>query len=171
MLCGTTDEGGQQRDAIASVLGRTPSGLFIMAVADADGRETGMLVSWVQQASFDPPAVTVALNKKRFLNDWLAGRPDMALSLVGESQTDFLKHFSRGFEADEPAFDGIDVTRGKNGLPVLTGALGYLEGHVAGQIEAGDHLVYLVEIDGAGTGDALSQQQPIVRIRNNGFMY
>src|SRR3954470_14756244 len=58
--------------SVGAVLGRTPSGLFVISAADADGRETAMLASWVQQASFSPPMVTVALNRKRYLNDWLA---------------------------------------------------------------------------------------------------
>ncbi len=40
---------------IAQVLGRIPSGIFVLTVGDDTGRETGMLASWVQQASFDPP--------------------------------------------------------------------------------------------------------------------
>ena len=49
-------------DAIGPVLGRTPSGVFILTASSGDGQETGMLASWVQQASFDPPAITVAVN-------------------------------------------------------------------------------------------------------------
>lgn len=158
-------------EAVAPILGRTPSGIFILTAADAEGRETGMLVSWVQQASFDPPMVTVAVNKERFLNDWLRRSPELALSLVGESQTRFLKHFARGFDPGEPAFDGVKVIRGETGLPLLASALGWLEGRVAGRLEAGDHFIYLVEITGAGAGEQLDSKRPMVHIRRNGFRY
>ncbi|MFG0335027.1 MAG: flavin reductase family protein [Maioricimonas sp. JB049] len=162
---------GTFRDAIAPVLGRTPSGLYILVAGDGEGDQTGMLASWVQQASFEPPAVTVAVNKSRYLNDWLAKSPQVVLNLVGESQKQFLGHFGRGFEPGEPAFEGVATTRATNGLPTLTEALGYLEGKVTGQVDAGDHMVYVVEITAAGHGPALASERPWVHIRKNGFSY
>lgn len=159
------------RDTIAAVLGRTPSGVFILTAGDGTGRETGMLASWVQQASFEPPTLSVAVNKKRYLNDWIKSQPKLALSLVGEAQTSLVKHFGRGFEPDEPAFEGLETVRGATGLPVLQEALGYLEGRVTGQIEAGDHIVYLLEVEAAGEGALLSEKRPMVHIRKNGFSY
>ncbi len=159
------------REIIGRVLGRTPSGVFILTASDGNGRETGMLASWVQQASFEPPMVSVAVNAKRYLNDWLAAEPRIALSLVGKSQTRFLKHFGRGFEPDQPAFEGLEVRRGTVGLPVLADALGYLEGQVVSKMTAGDHIVYFVEISGAGAGASLGEEEPMVHIRKNGFNY
>ena len=59
---------------IAPVLGRIPSGVFILVAGDGTGRRTGLLTSWVQQASFEPPQVTIAVNKSRYLIDWLQDR-------------------------------------------------------------------------------------------------
>lgn len=159
------------RDHIASVLGRTPSGLFVLTARAADGRETGMLASWVQQASFDPPMVTVAVNRKRFLHDWLADSPGIVLNLVGEGQKQFLKQFSAGFGPDEPAFDDCELKKSASGLPVLADALGYLEGRVTGQLETGDHVVYVVEITSAGTGPHFAKTAPWVHVRKNGLNY
>ena len=167
----TTNESQSNLDAVAPVLGRTPSGIFVLTASDGLGHSTGMLASWVQQASFDPPAVTVAVNKKRYLNDWLDKSPQMALSLVGESQTEFLKHFGRGFDPDQPAFEGIATTLTANGLPVLRDALGYLDGRVTGRLETGDHVVYLLKITGAGSGENLESEKPMVHIRKNGMNY
>ena len=164
-------EPDSSRETMGAVLGRVPSGVFILTAGDGKGGETGMLASWVQQASFEPPMVTVAVNRKRYLNDWLKENPHAALSLVGESQTQFLKHFGRGFEPDQPAFEGVETVRGEFGVPVLAEALGYLEGKVVGQVEAGDHMVYLLELTGAGKWDALDTEKPMVHIRKNGFSY
>ncbi len=159
------------RERIAPVLGRTPSGIFVLTASDGEGRETGMLASWVQQASFSPPMVSVAVNRRRYLHDWLKKSPHLALSIVAESQSRFLKHFGRGFEPEEPAFEGVNIIRGETGLPVLADALGYLEGRVIGQGEAGDHVVYFVEIIGAGSGENIATHKPMVHIRKNGFNY
>mgnify|MGYP002622560306 CR=1 FL=1 len=158
-------------DAIASVLGRTPSGIFILTAGDGADAETGMLASWVQQAGFDPPAVSVAVNNKRYLNDWLAKSPRVVLNLVGESQKQYLGHFGRGFEPDQLAFEGVEVQRSPGGLPILADALGWMEGQVAAQADAGDHTVYIIHIESAGAGPALETEKPWVHIRKNGRNY
>lgn len=163
-----TDEA---RADIGAVLARTPSGLFILTACGPDGRQTGMLASWVQQASFDPPALSVAVNKKRYVNDWLQANPAVVLNLVGETQKQYLGHFGRGFDPDEPAFDGIPTTAGPNGTPALSDALGWLAGTVTGRIDAGDHYVYAVRIEAAHRGAALDSERPWVHIRKNGFNY
>lgn len=159
------------RETIGAVLGRTPSGLFILTARAADGRETGLLASWVQQASFEPPMVTVAVNRKRYVHDWLGESPQVALNLVGEGQKQFLKHFGAGFEPGAPAFDGLTIRRGETNVPLLADALGYLEGHVRGQLETGDHVVYAVEIVAAGQGPGFAATPPWVHVRKNGFNY
>ena len=158
-------------DAIAPVLGRTPSGVYILTARHADGRETGALVSWVQQASFSPPMVTVAVNKKRYLHDWFREAPDIVLNLVGETQKQFLKQFGAGFGPDEPAFEGVAIQRSPAGVPILTEALGYLAGIVRSQLETGDHVIYAVEITAAGSGPDFDAGKPMVHIRKNGFNY
>ncbi len=159
------------REAIGQVLGRTPSGIYILTVGNQDGQSTGMLASWVQQASFEPPMVTVAVNKKRYVNDWLNESPQVVLNLVGEDQKSLLGHFGRGFEPDQPAFDGLETNIASNGLPVLNDALGYLEGQISGMLETGDHFVYAIEIQGAQAGESLEDSKPMVHIRRNGFNY
>jgi flavin reductase (DIM6/NTAB) family NADH-FMN oxidoreductase RutF len=161
----------EQREAIAPILGKTPSGVFILTVADGAGRETGMLASWVQQASFDPPIVSVAVNAKRYVNDWLRQHPVAAVSIVGKSGSGAVfKHFGKGFESDEPAFEGVETSRGSTGLPLLSGAIGAIEGRIVGEVEAGDHVVYLLRIEDARAGTAIDED-PYVHLRKNGFNY
>jgi flavin reductase (DIM6/NTAB) family NADH-FMN oxidoreductase RutF len=167
----TATQDAPLRDTIGKVLGRTPSGVFILTCSDGAGHETGMLASWVQQASFDPPMVSVAVNRKRYLHDWLAAAPRVALNLLGESHGRFLKHFGRGFEPDEPAFEGVATARSAAGLPILSEALGHLEGVVSSVTEAGDHILYLIEITSAAAHDELATVKPMVHIRKNGFNY
>lgn len=164
--------GEELRESIGKVLGQAPSGVFIVTAGDGQGHETGMLASWVQQAAFDPPALTVAINRKRYLVDWLAQQPRLAVSIVGEQQKELLRHFGRGFEPDVPAFEGIGIDRAPaTGLPVLSDSLGWLEGEVTGRLDAGDHLVCLVTLTGGGTGPRLGEEPPMVHIRRNGFSY
>lgn len=164
-----TDE---QRDLIAPILGKTPSGVFILTANDGEGNETGMLASWVQQASFEPPIVSVAVNTKRYLNDWLQKTQVAAVSLVGKSKSgSFFKQFGKGFDPVVPAFDGIEITRGTTGVPLLADALGSLEGTIIQSIETGDHTIFFLQIENAVKGFAFDADEPFVHIRKNGFSY
>src|SRR5689334_892497 len=91
------------RQIVGQVLGRIPSGIWILAVRDAEGRETGMLASWVQQASFEPPQVTVAVNRERYIHPWLEQTGVATLSLLGETQKSLVSHFGNGFHPHEEA--------------------------------------------------------------------
>ena len=95
--------------AFDSVLGRVPSGIFILTVGSGP-RATGMLSSWVMQAGFEPPMISVGVKLGRYVCDWLTEGQPFVLNLVGESQTDLLKHFGKGFEPDAPAFEGLAIT-------------------------------------------------------------
>lgn len=169
----------EQREQIAPVLGRIPSGLSILTVIDPPKNntennaenETGMLASWVQQVSFEPPMITIAVNRQRYLNDWLSDGVFVAVNLLAESNGSYLKHFGRGFEPGEPAFDGLEIARSENGLPVLTDTLGFLEARICGQLSAGDHILYTAEVTSAGSGPLLDQKNPFVHVRKNGFHY
>jgi flavin reductase (DIM6/NTAB) family NADH-FMN oxidoreductase RutF len=159
------------KEQVGPVLGRIPSGVFILTARGPEGEQTGMLASWVQQASFEPPTLTVAVNTKRYINDWLEDGAPVALSLVGESQKNLLGHFGKGFEPGEPAFEGLFTATTEKGLTVLSDALGWLEGIVKAAVPGGDHMIYVVELTDGRPGDKLEAEKPFVHIRKNGFGY
>ena len=157
---------------LAAVLGRIPSGIFILTSRDAtaaEPRETGMLASWVMQAGFEPPMVTVAMGKKRYLADWLLRGESFVLNLVGHEQGSLLKHFGKGFEPGEPAFEGLRIARSPAGLPVLTDCLGYLECNPTAHVESGDHYIVLAQVLAAEMLD--EEARPMVHLRKNGLHY
>ena len=156
-------------ETIAQALGRIPSGIFILTVSGPSGRSTGMLASWVQQAGFDPPMVTVAVRRDRYVAGWIAEAGHFTLNQVGAGHKPLLKHFGRGFGPDEPAFEGVNVQVGPEGAVLLVDAMSYLRAEVAGVVEGGDHLVFLARIvEGAKLmGDA----EPMVHLRKSGLHY
>src|SRR5579862_7205275 len=151
---------GERRTLLLAALGRIPSGLFILTVKHGDG-ETGMLASWVQQCSFDPPQVSIALRRERDINAWLTPDTMFVLNILDDSQTDMIVHFGRGFALDAPAFTGLEVDRNGSG-PVLLEALAYLECRVVTRFAAGDHDLLVGRVEG---GKVLNEGHPMVHIR------
>ncbi len=165
------DSSTTAQESLGRVLGRIPSGVFILTAEDGNGRSTGMLASWVMQASFQPPMITVAVNQSRYLNQWLKDSPNVVLNLVGENQMEFLKQYGKGFEPDEPAFEGMETKLSDSGLPILTSAIGYLEGKSVNSVTCGDHKIFLIELTGGELTSSDELPSPMVHIRKNGFNY
>src|SRR5690242_19432235 len=121
---GTNGDGAEE--AMAAALGRIPSGLFVLTVRGGD-RETGMLASWVQQCSFDPPQLTVAVRKGRDLLDYLTDVAAFVLYIIPEGGKALIAHFGKGFGHDEPAFDGLEVRRDGELPPARAASHAHLE--------------------------------------------
>jgi flavin reductase (DIM6/NTAB) family NADH-FMN oxidoreductase RutF len=152
---------------LAAALGRVPSGLFILTVR-RDGTETGVLVSWVQQCSFRPPHVSMALQRGRDVLGWLTPDSPFTLNILDASQTDMIAHFGKGFALGEQAFTDLDVEHPGDGAAVLSEALAYLECRVASRCPAGDHELILGRVT---AGRVLNEGQPMVHVRKSGFHY
>jgi len=150
------------------VLGHVPSGIYILTVGTG-ARATGMLASWVMQAGFEPPMVSVAVKLGRYVCDWLTEGQPFVLNVVGEGQKELLRHFYKGFEPVAPAFDGLDVTHCARGVPILKDSLGHLECEPAGHVDSGDHRVFLAKIVRGRMMD--EDARPMVHIRNSGARY
>jgi len=152
---------------LAAALGRIPSGLYVLTVRRGD-LETGMLASWVQQCSFTPPCVTVAIQRGREISGMLAIDSIFCLNVLEEGQTDMIAHFGRGFALEDDPFQGLDVQRDRPQGAILDEALAYLECKVVTRFPAGDHDLFLAEVT---AGTMLGEGQPMVHIRKNGLHY
>jgi flavin reductase (DIM6/NTAB) family NADH-FMN oxidoreductase RutF len=153
--------------ALLAALGRVPSGLFILTARQGDD-ETGLLASWVQQCSFAPPLVSVALRKGREVLDWLTPGAAFTLNVLDETQTDMISHFGRGFRPGEQPFFGLAVSRPDGGAAVLDEALAYLACRVSARYPAGDHELVIAEVV---AGRVLGEGRPMVHIRKTAAHY
>lgn len=149
------------------VLGRVPSGIYILTAGTGD-RSTGMLASWVMQAGFEPPMVSVAVKNGRYVNDWITAGEPFVLNVASEKQFDLLKHFGRGFEESQPAFEGQAIEHCARGVPILSDCLGHLECEPVSHVDSGDHRVFLARVV---RGKLQHDAPPMVHIRKSGANY
>ena len=154
-------------EAIAEVLGRIPSGLFVLTVRH-NGADSGMLASWVMQAGFEPPMVSVAVRSDRHIAEWLSSGSPFVLHILPTGHKDLLKHFGRGFEPGEPAIEGLAFDRGPSGVAVLKGTVGHLECKAVAHADSGDHRIFLAQVSG---GSMDLHEPPSVHLRKNGLRY
>jgi flavin reductase (DIM6/NTAB) family NADH-FMN oxidoreductase RutF len=127
-----------------------------------------MLISWVQQCSFQPPRVSLAVQQGRAINDWLAEGADFTVNILDDTQTDMVAHFGKGFALDEPAFEGLEVDRSAGAAPVLIEALAFLDCRVVSRYSAGDHDLLIAEVQ---AGRLIGEGHPMVHVRKSGLHY
>lgn len=160
--------GNIHQQTIGRALGKIPSGIFILTAGTQD-QAGATLVSWVQQAGFEPPMVTVAIASDRPLIPIIRRERHFVLSVVAAEDTSLMKRYVRGVSPGPGAFAGVNHRPSGSGVPILTDALAYLECELKQvcDIEA-DHLLLVGRvIDGA----ILREGASFTHIRGNGFRY
>ena len=110
-----------------------------------------MLASWVSQATFNPPGLTVAVAKDRAIESLMYPGGQFVLNILADGNyLGLMKHFLKPFGPAEDRFAGVDIQQTTdNGSPILSDALAYLECSVSSRMECGDHwLVYSIVDNG-----------------------
>lgn len=160
-----TDE---QKLPIGKALGRISSGVFVLSATDGT-MNAAMLASWVMQAAFDPPCISVAIAKGRPIIEMIRRTSHFALSIVPEGDRTLMKRFARGVKEGEDPFAGIAITRSPGGAPILCDALGWIEATLIDTLDyAADHELLVCRVTAGallGEGHAFNHQ------RGNGFHY
>lgn len=128
-----------------------------------------MMVSWVQQAAFNPPAVSVALAKGRPIGTLLAEHASFVLSILGQKDTALMKRYARGHPPGGDPFTGVVTLRTPSGATYFADALAYLECRVVHRHDfAGDHEILIAHVLG---GALLHDGPSFTHLRGNGFHY
>jgi flavin reductase (DIM6/NTAB) family NADH-FMN oxidoreductase RutF len=160
-------ESSETQKSLVAALGRVPSGLFVLTFRHGK-QDTAMLGSWVQQCSFEPPQIVIALNKARWVLSWLKDDAPITVNILGEGQKELLGHFGKGFDEGEDAFSGLAVERLPDGAPVLTASHAFLDCRITARHRAGDHILLVARVVGGGL---LHEGRPGVHIRRSGAHY
>ncbi len=154
-------------EALGSAIGCIPSGLFII-VTRQDSQTATMLASWVQQAAFDPPAVTFAVAKGRAIASALQPGCPLTVNVLEKGSGKLVGHFSKGFEPGIDPLEGLEIGIAPSGQPYLGEALAFLDATVAATLDAGDHDIILARLT---AGQRLREGEAAVHSRKNGFRY
>ena len=130
-------------------LGRISNGLYIVTAKKGD-ISGAMIASWVTQASLQPLGFTIAVAKDRALDNLLQLGDRFVLNVLEEGNyQDLKKHFLKRLNPDVDRFAEVKTQIAKNGSPILTDALAYMECEVVNSMECSDHwILYCTIADG-----------------------
>ena len=155
----------KNKKQVGKALGRVPSGLFVVTTKFED-KEDAILASWVNQCSFNPPELTVALGQMRNARLLIESSQAFIVNVLGKESNDLMKHFFKSHEGS--IFEGLKTRQGVQEIRILTDAVSYLECKLADAVVSGDHVVYFGEVVG---GKILKGGEPSIHVRDNGFNY
>ena len=139
-------------------LGRLSGGLYVVTARQGEGeslRSGAMVASWVSQASFEPPGITVAVAKDRAIEALLQVGDRFVLNVLREdNHQPLLRHFLRRFPPGADRFEGVATLDGvAAGGPVLGDALAYLGCRVAQRLEGPDHWIIYALVEEGNVAD------------------
>ncbi|MGB5632474.1 MAG: diflavin flavoprotein [Waterburya sp.] len=128
-------------------IGRLSGGLYIITATKGDV-SSAMLASWVSQASFEPPGLTIAVAKDRAIESLMQVGDRFVLNILEEGKYQpLMKHFLKRFKPGADRFAGVNTQTAANGSPILTDALAYLECEVSSRMECSDHWIVYSKVD------------------------
>ena len=137
----------QPSTSVEQAVGRIIGSLCVVTAKQGDV-SSAMLASWVSQASFNPPGLTIAVAKDRALESLMHSGSGFVLNVLKEgNHLGMMKHFLKPFSPGEDRFAGVETEEAENGSPALTDALAYVECSVNSRMECGDHWLVYATVD------------------------
>tara|TARA_Y100001968_G_scaffold277014_1_gene271621 strand:+ start:16456 stop:18258 length:1803 start_codon:yes stop_codon:yes gene_type:complete len=132
-------------------LGRVVGSLCVLTASKGKGEnniKSAMLASWVSQASFTPPGLSIAVAKDRAVESLLQKGDGFALNILSSNNLkEPLKRFSKPFAPGENRFSGLETEETPNGQIIITESLAWLDATVKERMECGDHWVIYAEVN------------------------
>ncbi len=150
-------------DAKTELLRSIPYGLYAACTTSPEADPHAFLLSWVTQASFEPPLLVACVHTDSTAYEHLTA-PDggqMAINLLGVDQQPFATSILQGAAFDEDEVSGEPYKLAANGCALIPSTLGALEVEVLDETAHGDHAVFVCEVTDAHAfreGDPLTHE-------------
>jgi flavorubredoxin/flavin reductase (DIM6/NTAB) family NADH-FMN oxidoreductase RutF len=139
--------GAATTDRVEQAVGRIVGAMTIVTTQQGD-LSGAMLASWVSQATFNPPGITVAVAKERAIESLMHKDGKFVLNILEQGKhIPLMKQFLKPFAPGEDRFVGVNIETATNGCQILTDSLAYLECNVQSRMECGDHWLIYATID------------------------
>jgi len=129
-------------------MGCFATGVTIVTV-DLDGEVHGMTANAFASVSLDPLLLLVCVDRKARTHAHLHARQRFGINILSEDQRVISEYYARPVYSHERAEQeaGARFEHTAQGTPVLQGALAYLECKLQSTEEAGDHTIFIAEVE------------------------
>jgi flavin reductase len=145
-------------------MGAFATGVSVITV-DLAGDVHGMTANALSSVSLDPLLLLVCVDRTARTHAHLHARKRFGVNILAEDQQAISEYYARQVEAqgDAEAEAGARFDRTQHGTPVLHGALAYLECSLRSTHEAGDHTIFIAEVEQV----VVRRGEPLLYFRGN----
>lgn len=128
-------------------MGCFATGVTVITV-DQEGEVHGMTANAFTSVSLDPMLVLVCVDHRARTHAHLQTRKRFGVNVLASDQQAISEYYARATETHQHAeLAGARFDRTAHGTPVLHGALAYLECRLHSAEEAGDHTIFIAEVE------------------------
>lgn len=139
-------------EELREVMRRFPAPVAVVTAA-VDGERFGLTVGSLVSLSLVPPLVGISIGKDSSSHEPIRRAGGWSASLLGADQTRIAQHFARSGIPPLALWVGVDVRDGPRG-PLVDGAIGWLECRTVAEHDAGDHTIFVGEVESTQLGSA-----------------
>ena len=123
-------------------------------------------VTWVSQASFDPPLISVCIKGDSASYKVVKERGEFLLHILGEDQKDLAASFFKQTTLENGLINEQEYQLRDN-LPLLSAVSAYLKCRVLEIMENGDHPLFMAEVKNA----VVQKELEPLELRTTGWSY
>jgi flavin reductase (DIM6/NTAB) family NADH-FMN oxidoreductase RutF len=137
-----------KQEQFRRAMGCFATGVTVITV-DYEGAVQGMTANAFTSVSLDPLLVLVCVDHQARTHSHLQTRKRFGINVLSEHQRSISEHYARA-ERDPAQAEpeaGARFDRTGHGTPVLRGALAYLECRLQSAQAAGDHTIFIAEVE------------------------
>jgi flavin reductase (DIM6/NTAB) family NADH-FMN oxidoreductase RutF len=145
---GQSESGSLSAAEFRRAMGCFATGVTIITV-DLDGEIHGMTANAFASVSLDPMLALVCVDHTTRTHAHLHARKRFGINVLCENQRAISEYYARPERANDKAESeaGARFDRTRHGTPVLHGALAYLECRLRSAEDAGDHTIFIADVE------------------------
>ena len=140
-------------------------GVYILSSVN-EGEYCVSTITWVSQASFEPPMISVCIKRNSSSYEIVKKRGEFILHLLGNNQKDLASTFFKPTVFENEKLNGQEFSLGNN-LPLLKDIPAYIQCKVIEILENGDHPLFLAEVVDA----KINNDSDPLELRKTGWTY
>ena len=140
-------------------------GVYILSSVNED-EYCVSTITWVSQASFEPPMISVCIKRKSASYEIVKKRGEFILHLLGDNQKELASTFFKPTIFESEKLNGEEFSL-ENNLPLLKDVPAYIQCKVVEILENGDHPLFLAEVVDA----KINNDSNPLELRRTGWTY
>jgi len=148
-----------EHNELRRVMGHFATGVAVITTRDVDGKPFGLTANAVSSVSLTPPLLLVCVDKKAESHPAFERSGQFTVNVLAREHEDVSRRFA---VSGGDKFSDVSHRAGRTGSPVLDGAIAVVECRVVAAHDAGDHTIYVGEVEHA---EAAADGEPLLFFR------